>query len=222
MLNGWGACVMDDVTRLREDDMIREEVTNEHAKLLNDWTNVEWNRCMALRAAFENHAITYLLTCNGGGAATVIAFAGSASYATSLVYWSLSLFIAGLVSCGLGIAIALRRMSWLSRELSREQDLFNKNKIGYLQFHHNHKQRFKRKTGGTLVGYLSFGCFILGVVLSVSTFNTFIAEKQRKAEKEAAGELRKQNEAAKATIPPAVLQPLVPPVSAQPVKGLKE
>lgn len=220
MLNGLGD-VMDDVTRLGEDDMTRDEVTNEHAKLLNDWTNVEWNRCMALRAAFENHAITYLLTGNGGGAATVIAFAGSASYATSLVYWSLSLFIAGVVFCGLGIAIALTRMSWLSRELSREQDLFNKGKIGYLQFHHNHNQRFKRRTGGTLVGYLSFGCFILGVLLSVSTFHTFIAEKQRKAEKEAEEELRK-HETPKATIPPAALQPRVPPVSAQSDKGLKE
>lgn len=214
--------VVDDVKRLGEDDMIREEVTNEHAKRLNDWASVEWNRCMALRAAFENHAITYLLTGNGGGAATVIAFAGSAAYATSLVYWSLALFIAGLLFCGLGISIALTRMSWLSRELSREQDLFNKNKIGYLQFHHNHSERFKKKTGGTLVGYLSFGCFILGMLLSVSTFNAFIAEKQRKAEKETADELRKKNEAAKTTIPPAVLEPLVTPVSAQPAKGLKE
>lgn len=213
---------MDDVTRFSEDDMTRVEVTNERAKLLNDWTNVEWNRCMALRAAFENHAITYLLTGNGGGAATVIAFAGSASYATPLVYWSLSLFIAGLLLCGLGIAITLTRMSWLSRELSREQDLFNKNKIGYLQFHHNHNERFKRKTGGTLVGYISFGCFILGVLLSISTFNTFISEKQRRVEKEAAEELLKQNEAAKATIPRIAMQPLVPPVAAQPVKGLKE
>ena len=218
----WIGDMMGTVTRLSEDDMTRDEVTNEHAKLLNDWANVEWNRCMALRSGFENHAITYLLTGNGGGAATVIAFAGSAAYATSLVYWSLSLFIAGMVFCGLGIAIALTRMSWLSRELSREQDLFNKGKIGYLQFHHNHNERFKRKTGGNLIGYLSFGCFILGMLLSVSTFNAFITEKQRNLEKEAAADLRKQNETAKATIPPAALQQIAPPFPVQSNRSLKE
>lgn len=125
------------------------------------------------------------MTANGGGAATVIAFAGAAGVANSNVYWSLSLFIAGLILCGIGIAIALTRMGWLSRELSADQRKFNEFKLGSFAMTGGHERRFKKNFGGTPVGYLSFGCFVAGVLLSAYTFSCYVEEKQLKQDRDA-------------------------------------
>jgi len=184
--------------------MLKQNLPPEIAKAYTEWANKEWERCMQLRATFENHAITYLLTGNGGGAATVIAFAGSAGYTNPLVYWSLSCFIVGLVLCGIGIAIALTRMSWISKELSNDQREFNKLKIRTGELEENHTKRFAKKTFGTPVGYGSFACFLLGLVLSVYTFREFTIEKQLKAGKEAALDVVKQTDNLKSTSAPIV------------------
>lgn len=167
--------------RLNENDLTREELTPESATLFNEWTNTEWSRCMDLRASFENHAVTFLLTANGGGAASVIAFAGAASYATYFVYGSLTVFVLGLITCGIAIDIGRRRMSWISRELSADQKTFNAGGLGVLLAHRNHEERFSKKTGGACMGYFSFASFICGVILSILTFNEFIAYKQQQS-----------------------------------------
>lgn len=157
-----------------------------NVQIFQDWVTREWGRCSDLRGAFENHAITYLLSVNGGGAAAVIAFSGSASYATSDVYWSLSFFLLGLVSTGVGIAAALYKMSWITRELNLDHHRFNENQLDSDALEKNHNQRFNKNVYGVIAGWIAFICFILGTFMSIYTYNNFVTAK---------AELTKRNEA---------------------------
>lgn len=62
----------------------------DYHRAFQDWLSQEWSRCSSLRGSFENHAVNYLVTTNGGAAAAVMAFSGSAGYVTSNVYWATS------------------------------------------------------------------------------------------------------------------------------------
>lgn len=156
--------------------MLKSEMSFDQYIRFHDWANTEWARCNSLRSNFENHAITYLMTGNGGGAATVIALAGSAGFANKLVYWALILFMIGLISTGFGIASALRRMSSISTGLMDDYKLFNSTQksMDSKLIEDNHNARFRRRTLGFFFGWIAFGLFLSGITVSGFAFNSYL------------------------------------------------
>jgi hypothetical protein len=154
-----------------------QQMPPDQARGFQDWISREWSRCSDLRGTFENHAITYLATANGGGAAAVVAFSGSAGFAIQSVYVALGLFLAGLIFTGFGIASGLRRMSWITRELGAAHREFNKGKLDSVELEEAHHSRFGKRTYGNVLGWAAFFCFIVGTGCSAYAYSAFLDTK---------------------------------------------
>ena len=161
--------------------MLRNQMTEQGERELNDWVDSEWHRCATMTSNFEGHAVTYLTTANGGGAAAVIAFSGSAGYAENGVYIALSLFMFGVLLAGFVIAVGYRNLTKITRGLGTDQRSFNKNEITTSQLGQNHHQRFDRFSLGEPLAWLSFVAFIVALIWSGFTFSEY--QNFKKAEK---------------------------------------
>lgn len=174
--------------------MLKSEMQRDQQSGFYEWLNAEWYRCDTHRTTMENHAITYLMTTNGGGAAAVIAFAGSAGYATNSVYLTLGFFLVGLVLTGWGITIGMNFRSRNTRELGQDHRAFNDDKIRSRELEQKHHARFRRWGLGSLFGWAAWICFHVGIISSIYTFNEFMVAKQLKATQEKAAQERESRE----------------------------
>jgi hypothetical protein len=165
--------------------MLNKDMSSDHQRGFYEWLSQEWGRCSTLRGSFENHAVNYLMTTNGGAAAAVMAFAGSAGYATNNVYWILAAFMLGLLFAGCAIIAGYYRMAWLTKSLGDDHRAFNKGQLCSSTLEENHHQRFKKHGYGEWFGWLSFLLLITGALSSVYTFDKFMTEKTEKVAKEA-------------------------------------
>lgn len=164
--------------------MLKSQMQRDQQSGFYEWLNAEWYRCDAHRATMENHAVTYLMTVNGGGAAAVIAFAGSAGYATRPVYLTLGLFLLGLFFTGCGIAIGMQRLSRITRDLGDDHLAFNDDKIRSQELEERHRLRFQKRGLGNFLGWIAWFCFIVGIISSAYTFSNFMAAKRLKTMQE--------------------------------------
>lgn len=165
----------------QEDRMLRNDMSSDNQTRFQEWISREWDRCSYLRGTFENHAITFLMTANGGGAAALIAFAGSAAYGTSHVYWTLAFFLIGLLFTGCAIIAGYLRLAWITRSLGNDHRLFNKNELCGKALEESHQCRFAKHTYGEWFGWIAFFLFIAGVLMGAFTFDEFITEKVGKS-----------------------------------------
>lgn len=160
----------------------------------HNWLGDEWLRCAAMLSSFEGHAITYLTTANGGGAAALIAFAGSAGYTGRWAYATLAAFLLGIVFAGATIAAGYYQLRFITRGLGADHKAFNMGEISSTAVDTNHQARFNRFDFGLLCAWLSATALLGGMTFGAIAYIQF---PEFKAEKE-------RTEAAKATKDPVV------------------
>lgn len=136
--------------------------------------------------AFEGHTITFLTAANGGGAATLIAFAGSAGYSGGNVYPTLIMFLNGVLLVGIAVVVGYFQLRAITRGLSNDHKSFYSSDLTTEELTQNHAKRFGRYSAGEVFAVGSFLCFLAGLVLSFDTFRDYQDFKEAKEISESA------------------------------------
>lgn len=157
--------------------MKRSQMDPTQVQSFYQWASTEWARCSSNTVTIESHAITYLVGTNSGGVAAVATFAATASYSSWLITLAICAFLCGLFAAGLGIALGLRRLGWITRSLGDDQRLFNTNQLDVEAVHERHRIRFETASIGTILGWTSFIAFWVGAGVSLYTFNDYMDKK---------------------------------------------
>lgn len=147
-----------------------------------NWLGDEWLRCSAMLSTFEGHAITFLTTANGGGAAALIAFAGSAGYTGEWAYVTLASFLLGIVFAGATITAGYYQLRSITRGLGADHKAFNMGEISSSSVDANHQARFNRFDLGLLFAWSSAAALLGGMVfgaIAYAKFPDFKADKER-------------------------------------------
>ena len=153
--------------------MLRKDLSHEESLRQHEFINGEFERCAHILNLFEQHGITYLSTVNGGGAAAVIGFAGSAQYAEGWPVFALISFLIGTVLIGIAIAIGHTRLSKVCDGLSADHSTFNHDLLDLPALWSNHAARFSSWRHGVSFAYGSGFCFLAGLVFSVLAFQAY-------------------------------------------------
>lgn len=172
--------------------MLREQLPDTEFSRLNDYLEGEFTRCSQILNLFEQHAITYLSTANGGGAAVVIGFAGSAQYAEGAPLYALFAFLLGLIAVGVAIAVGHKRLSLVCSGFAADHRDFCLNTKPIDEVHKNHHARFNQWRYGVPFAYISSACLLIGIALSTHAFLQYPdwkAAKELKAEQKKAGDV---------------------------------
>ncbi len=126
-----------------------------------------WKELYELEVKYGNDAMRYLFYVNAGGAATVLAFMGTSSEITSLCLIKISLifFAIGLILAGVLIAFLLYRAGFIFDQWRKEVNSYFKQEKKYSEIFNADDARSDRSKIAFIIGYCSFGAFILGLIL---------------------------------------------------------
>lgn len=122
----------------------------------------------------SDETIKYLLYVNAGGAAISIGFMGASESIRSLICLRIALFFFafGLICVGILRAILLHKIKFLSDNWQKDAEKYWNSQIGYTELREKDDKRSESDWGAFIVGYISLGSFILGLILGgVSLFN---------------------------------------------------
>jgi hypothetical protein len=104
---------------------------------------------------------------NAGGAITTLCFLGASDRALQLpgVKWALVLYVAGIVLVGVGIAKTYHDVYRLYRGYNQDAKAFLEEKITWEHLHECDIARLPNRLWDHIIGYVAFGCFILGSLI---------------------------------------------------------
>lgn len=126
--------------------------------LLNSTTTAAW---------------TYLLTVNGGAAAGMLAFIGSNEQVAKQwwPYYTLAVFVAGLVLVGVAHAFLAHKVQGLTNEWIEATGLYWRNELPWSEVIVRDERAVKRlKALPWVLGWSSLVCFLAGLILASSGF----------------------------------------------------
>lgn len=164
------------------------------------WYNDEWKRQGTIIGQLEHHAITYLMTANGGSATAVIAFVGASGFMHPSTDFALGLFVLGLILCGVSIAAGHCSMMKVQKELDADFTRFLDGAVDGKDLASRNNLRHQKSQFGYPAAWMSFGCLILGMILSVWAYREFNQAKAIEKAKQAEMDKAKQTEVDKRVI----------------------
>lgn len=129
----------------------------------------------ALQNAAADRAQKFLLLSNAGAVVATLSYIGASSSARSshTVWVALSLFVGGVIFCGLLVAISYHGTAGDMRGWIRDMDRFYGNKLDLQDIPSNlnrHLNRWNRLA--VIAGYVAFFAFIIGSATAIHAVST--------------------------------------------------
>ena len=120
-----------------------------------------------LSKEWSERAVAYLFTANGTGAIALLSFIGALKNVKSETIWALICFLLGFVLVGVLTAMTYHRMNFLFENWRRDSNAYINNQEEWEDMNSKDNERSVNNLWMELVGYSSFGLFILGLILGV-------------------------------------------------------
>lgn len=132
-----------------------------------NFINFRWKELYELEVKYGNDAMRYLFLTNAGGAATVLAFMGTSSEIKGLCSMKVSLifFAVGLILAGVLIAFLMHRSGFIFDQWRKDVSFYYGQKKKYSEILDADDVRSDRSQIALVIGYCSFGSFIIGLIL---------------------------------------------------------
>lgn len=149
--------------------MEKKEIDLQQWKQQRSHINTRWGQLYELQKEWGKEAIKYLMLMNAGGAIATLSFIGTSKEVRELCgpKISLMLFFMGIVSAGFMIAYAFHTCNHLFKMWQQEVATHDRGEINYDQLIANDDARVPSGKVDIILGYISFGCFILGTSIGV-------------------------------------------------------
>lgn len=158
-------------------DMHRD--TNEYmTQLRMKYADDRFQQLNSLLNSTTTAAWTYLLTVNGGAAAGMLAFIGSneSVAAQRWPYFTLAVFVVGLVLVGVAHALLAHKVQGLTNEWIASTGLYWRNELSWSDVIVRDEKAVKRlRALPWVLGWSSLGCFLVGLFLASYGFSSSAA-----------------------------------------------
>ena len=144
--------------------MKQTEITTEIQRERFEYINSRWRQLYELEKETGLAALQYLFLTNAGGAATTLAFIGTV-HADKIhvgAKVALAFYVVGIILSGVSRAQQFHRMSMLFRHWKYLVDEYFKGSLDYQHILEADKSKSGYDKPGIVIGYCSFGCFIVG------------------------------------------------------------
>ena len=161
----------------------RKPENKEYLARYNAWYDDEWKRQGTIIGQLEHHAITYLMTANGGSATAVIAFVGTSGLMHISTHVTLALFVIGLILCGVSIAIGYHCMLKIQGGLNTDFDSFNSGTMDSTDLAPRNNARHNKTKYGYIAAWASFICLIFGMMTAIWAYFEYKRSKGNRESK---------------------------------------
>lgn len=149
-------------------------VPKEILKTRNDFIRQRWKDLNEFYLKYSDEIMKYLLYVNAGGAAMIIGFMGASESIRSLICLRIALcfFALGLICVGILRAILLHKIKYLFDNWRKDAEKYWNKNIGFTELTEKDDKRAESDWLAFIVGYISGGSFIVGLILAgVSLFS---------------------------------------------------
>lgn len=146
--------------------------TEEHRKGNIEYINKRWEQLYTVQDDWGSEAIKYLLFVNSGAAAAILAFLGAIAKARDVVWpkASLAFFAVGIVLIGLLHAFRHYRVTQLFKKWRESANEYYTDQKEWDQVVAEDVERSRKLDWSLPMAYLSFACFIIGIVIAFYNF----------------------------------------------------
>lgn len=147
--------------------------TEEHRKANIGYASERWRQLYELQNDWGTEGIKYLLLVNSGAAVAMLAFLGSVAKARDLSWPKVTLgfFALGIVLVGLLHALRHFHVSQLFKKWRESVNEYYTEQKDWGQIIDEDKKRSERFDWALGMAYLSFACFIAGIVIGMFNFS---------------------------------------------------
>ena len=156
-----------------DDQDLHRNSTKEQRDLRHKYSDDRFQQLNGLLGCAISNTWTYLLTVNGGAAAGILAFIGSSPALAKLEwpYYVLLLFLAGLVLVGFAHAYIVHKIQGLTDNWINNTSKYWHNELDWAAVLKSDQAMVDRwKWVPRLLGWLSLGSFVFGVVWAAVEF----------------------------------------------------
>ena len=157
-----------------KNDYYNTTVSEETLKTRNKLISERWKELSEFYLKYSDEMVKHLLYVNAGGAATIIGFMGASESIRKLICLRVALcfFAFGLTCVGVLRAILVHKVKYLFDNWRKDAEKYWNNKIGFTEISENDEKRSESDWWAFLVGYISGGSFLVGLILAgVSLFS---------------------------------------------------
>lgn len=134
-------------------------------KIVEESLVKRWHQLNDLTEKHSDNCIQFLFITNSGGAVACLGFIGARGDAVGKgVYLALCLFAMGVIMNGAMKAFLYHRMDGLLEGWNSDTESFYNSQIELADLHKRDEERVGSNTIETILGYVSFACFILGCI----------------------------------------------------------
>jgi hypothetical protein len=138
-----------------------------------NFINQRWKQLYDLEKEWSDNAIKYLFLTNSGGAVAVLSYMGSAGTLFRLsMAIALCSFLLGLIIVGWVNSLIYQDMKNLFNEWKTDTNKYFTDQIEWETLLKNDENRSKDNVWAIRCAYISFICFIAGVVIGLISFFT--------------------------------------------------
>ena len=115
--------------------------------------------------------LTFLLLTNSGGAIAVASFLGTSQFRnqTDGPVWALVLYVAGIILAGILLAARYRIMNNIFEGWRADSQSFRNKTLNWNTLNDQDDERSRPRNSLNVLGYSSFGCFIIGSLIAASS-----------------------------------------------------
>jgi hypothetical protein len=151
------------------------EYTTENKTIINREIDERFVLLRQYLEEAETKAIRFLISVNAGGAVTLLSFMGASESVRGLltIKIALSLFVTGIILCGILLAIAYHFQGKLFESYRKDIDSLRRDDIEWQEMIDRDCNRSEPPWYGVPIGYIAFGCFIVGSVLGLCQLFSF-------------------------------------------------
>ncbi|MFA7257788.1 MAG: hypothetical protein WC047_09470, partial [Kiritimatiellales bacterium] len=141
---------------------VPREIIQENVNFINR----RWKELYDIEVKYGDEAMKYLFYVNAGGSATVLAFMGTSPEIRALcsIKLSLILFAIGVILDGVLIVFQLHRAGNIFDQWRHNANLYFQHQKQYNELLSGDDAISDRSKIAFIVGYLAFGCFVLGLI----------------------------------------------------------
>jgi len=135
------------------------------------YINIRWEQLYHLDKEWSERALKLLFVTNAGGAIAVLSYMASVEgRAPKSAIITLCCFFFGLICVGINTARAVHGMSGLFEGWQKDVDRFFKDEITWEELQSRDESRISGKWLDYLIGYFSWGAFIIGSIIGFVGF----------------------------------------------------
>lgn len=159
---------------MKQSDYYNTSVPKEILEARNSAISTRWKELSEFYLKYSDEMIKYLLYVNAGGAATSIGFMGASEVIRGSVCLRISLlcFALGLTFVGILRAILVHKIEYLFDNWRKDTEKYWNNRMAYTELSENDDKRSESDSYAFIVGYISGGLFILGLIFgAISLFS---------------------------------------------------